>query len=349
MQDQTTRNNYWDAWKGIAILAVVFIHASGSTSTFEKDSFNWSFGLVFRQFIDYAVPLFFAIAGYFSLAKEKTSALDYYKKRLLKILPPYLIWTLVYILLKTPLSPPTAEEVVRGIFLGTGIGIGYFVVVLVQYVILTPALHRLNSKPAHLAIILIISSVGACFTYYYTALRPEQPFGTFPLNGILFFVWYPFYHAGLYIRKFQCEKYITEKRNLIKIALAAALLISISEGFFWGANENYNFGVSQLKLSSFIFSFLVFISAISISPQKTFLHKKSLLTWLGVNSYAVYLIHMLPIIIFSKIFNILPGLFELQPLYVSILALLSLFASAITVKAAVLLLPVNKTKYVLGT
>lgn len=349
MQNQAKRNNYWDACKGIAIIAVVFIHASGGASSFEKYSFNWSFGLVLRQFLNYAVPLFFVIAGYFSLTRESVGPLNYYKKRFLKLLTPYLIWTLIYLLLRTPLSPPTVKEIIGGFFLGTGIGIGYFVIVLIQYVILTPALHRLSSKFVHLVIIFITSSAGISFTYYFTALRPDQLFGHFPFNGILFFVWYPFYHTGLYIRKFQCEQFFIEKGKLILIPLVAALLISIAEGFFWAEKDNFNFGASQLKLSSFFFSFFLFILAIFLSTQKTLLHKKSILTWLGINSYAVYLIHMLPIGIFQKIFKSFPFIFELQPIYILILTLFSLIASAITIKAAIFMFPANKIKYVLGT
>lgn len=61
------RESYWDSWKGVAIIAVVAIHASGATQFFEDGSFNWYFGLVLRQFIDFAVPLFLAMAGYFSM------------------------------------------------------------------------------------------------------------------------------------------------------------------------------------------------------------------------------------------------------------------------------------------
>ena len=73
------RISYWDNWKGIAIIAVVAIHASNGTAAFEEGSFNWLFGLTFRQFIDFAVPLFLAMSGYFSVKNSSGNPISYYK------------------------------------------------------------------------------------------------------------------------------------------------------------------------------------------------------------------------------------------------------------------------------
>jgi len=127
------RSNYWDGWKGVAIIAVVAIHASAELGNFPAESFNWYFGLVFRQFINFAVPLFLALAGFFAVRSSTDFGLDYYRKRLMRVLPPYLFWTVVFVLLKHPSHFFSPGALSKDIFLGTGIGIGYFVIVLVQF------------------------------------------------------------------------------------------------------------------------------------------------------------------------------------------------------------------------
>lgn len=57
------RDNYWDNWKGIAIIAVVSVHVLGQTSSFPLDSFNNLFGVFLRQFVNFCVALFFFLSG----------------------------------------------------------------------------------------------------------------------------------------------------------------------------------------------------------------------------------------------------------------------------------------------
>jgi len=59
------RNEYWDAIKGVAIIAVIMMHATNSTRAFPAESLNYLTGVVTRQFMTFAVPLFFFISGFF--------------------------------------------------------------------------------------------------------------------------------------------------------------------------------------------------------------------------------------------------------------------------------------------
>jgi surface polysaccharide O-acyltransferase-like enzyme len=52
------RISFWDKWKGVAIIAVVLIHALGSTANFPVGSLNNDFGIILRQFINFPVGLF---------------------------------------------------------------------------------------------------------------------------------------------------------------------------------------------------------------------------------------------------------------------------------------------------
>lgn len=55
--------DYFDSWKGAAILAVIAIHAAGTALTFPPDSYNWDFGLLIRQPVNFAVAMFLCWAA----------------------------------------------------------------------------------------------------------------------------------------------------------------------------------------------------------------------------------------------------------------------------------------------
>jgi surface polysaccharide O-acyltransferase-like enzyme len=88
---------YFDMLRGIAIMAVVAIHSSGGGLTFPSDSFNFNFTIFWRNSLNFSVPLFIAISGYFLAKKEINNRNDYFrflKKQIPKIYIPLLIGVL---------------------------------------------------------------------------------------------------------------------------------------------------------------------------------------------------------------------------------------------------------------
>lgn len=343
------RVSYWDNWKGIAIIAVVAIHASGNTGNFQEGSFNWAFGLTIRQIIDFAVPMFLAMSGYFSVKNSDGNPIQYYKGRFSKLIVPYLAWTAFYIALKTPTIPPSFSEILKGVFFGTGIGIGYFVIVLSQFIILTPLLSRIEKKEHHIAIIIAMSALGSIFTYSFFATNPEHILSKFPANGLPFFVWYPFYHSGYFLARYKNDIKLSEA-NKSKLACGVLFFLTLSllEGFFWATNNNYSFGTSQLKITSFATSLLLFIMAISLANKETPLSRPSIVSWLGENSYAIYLTHMLTLIASQKILKTSETLYSIQPLFITLSTILSIIACAILISATKKILPAALSKNITG-
>jgi len=90
-------NIYISNLRVAATIGVILIHATtgylqqASIGSFEWDYANWTNGLT-----RHAVPIFVMISGALLLQKEETT-MDFYRKRLWKIIPPFLFWTSVYI------------------------------------------------------------------------------------------------------------------------------------------------------------------------------------------------------------------------------------------------------------
>ena len=84
------RIKYFDFLQGIAIIMLVAIHCYSHSS-------GSSFGILIRQITNVAVPMFFAISGFF-LAKKNLANKDGYisflKKQVPKVYIPTLIWSI---------------------------------------------------------------------------------------------------------------------------------------------------------------------------------------------------------------------------------------------------------------
>lgn len=323
-----SRSPYWDNWKGLAIIAVVTIHATWATELFPPHSFNWQFGIWLRQLVNFAVPMFLALAGYFAAGARDMSAREYYDRRIWRILAPYAVWTLIYLAIRTPGTLPSTHEIVRGFLFGTGIGIGYFVVVLLQFVAITPSLTRPKSIRTHITIICVATIVGLAFSYHIR-LQPSGFFSTFPGNSLIFLFWYPFYHVGLLIRLRGFDTVLqTTKPALLWSLLILTLTFSLLEGYFWANRGHYEIGVEQIKASSFAASLVLILIAVSYAGGRSRLDGESWLTFLGRNSYAIYLIHLLPMSLFRAWVGRSGPLFEVQPAYIGVAVLVALASCA---------------------
>lgn len=129
----TKKVKYFEALRGIAILMVVGIH------TCVMDS---SFNLFVRQIISCAVPIFFALSGFFLYKKvleTKEQIYSFWKKQIPKVYIPVLIWSLPWFIPKL-LHGNIIEANIR--LFSCGYSIYYFVAVIIQFYLLLPFLQR---------------------------------------------------------------------------------------------------------------------------------------------------------------------------------------------------------------
>ncbi|HAK29628.1 MAG TPA: acyltransferase, partial [Sphingobacterium sp.] len=91
------RTSYISILRIVAIFLVILIHSSsGYLNSNEFESFDWSYANWLNSFSRFAVPLFVVISGALLLQKDESTG-QFYRKRLLKIVPPFLFWSIVYL------------------------------------------------------------------------------------------------------------------------------------------------------------------------------------------------------------------------------------------------------------
>lgn len=315
---ETRRMEQLDQWKGLAILAVIAIHASGSALSFPSSTSNWTFGLMLRQPINFAVAMFLALAGYLAGAKRFETAADrrsFWHRRLSRLLLPYFVWSFAAILLTNPLHLASPTELAKDIALGGGIGVGYFVIVLAQFVVVTPLIASLKKDWHHLMAMGLITTISLAARYYLQIERPESLLAQFPIYALPLVAWYPFYHLGFWIRR-RNPSWLS-RRRVMRGLFGFFLLASMVEGWLLASRGLAEFAASQVKLSSFLMSGSLFL----LAPTSIGRHGRgwSRLAWLGRNSYFIYLTHVLPLGILRSVLSKSIGLYTCQPAFVMVL------------------------------
>lgn len=140
MKPSETQSMQIQILRGLAIIAVVLTH------TLPTPGFSH---VLFRPFINFAVGLFLFLSGCLTPLERfyptkadsnhgksmASNIFAFYRKRLGRVIPPYLLWSLVY----TVYHGRYADFLPR-LLTGRCCGIYYFIIVYVQLTLLTPLL-----------------------------------------------------------------------------------------------------------------------------------------------------------------------------------------------------------------
>lgn len=96
-----TRYQYIDVLNILACLCVVFMHCNGIVHSYENTR-AWKESMIVETVAYWAVPVFFMISGATLLGyRDKYSTTVFLKKRMVKTVIPFVIWTVINIVFKT--------------------------------------------------------------------------------------------------------------------------------------------------------------------------------------------------------------------------------------------------------
>lgn len=303
------RDNYFDQLRGIAIIAILAIHISSVIADkIFVDTINFSFLYVYRQLLNFAVPLFLFVSGYF-LAKKDVSSVSKYKsfifKQANKIIIPYVIYTLIFILIDHHNGETiTFRSVSQNLLTGNVISPYFFIPLIFQYYLLLPLLQKFNNfKGLMISVVINILYFIGLYAYRF-GLSTDIPNLYYAL---VFPAWIIFYQYGLYSGKFGLPK----KSIISLLLLAVSIVLLFVEANFWMSEKNlFSFAISQIRLSSFIYSFCL------INVLVTFkLFYSKFLSRVGLISFGIFLTHMFILVYFLAPIVLNTELYFNQPLY----------------------------------
>lgn len=279
------RDSYIQALRGLAIGAVVLIHCLPQEFV----------TVLIRPFLNFSVALFVFLSGYLTSPSKISDSTAFWHKRLMKILPPYVIWSLFYLIAR---GHTTLGEIILALVTGGASGQLYFLLVYSQLVLLTPWLVSAINKPylriGLYAITPVLLGLHICFALFGLELLYLEAFcGT----------WLIFYLIGLEWKERILPLFESKKNScahVFAVWLCCAACQAVS-GLIWFGAGNFDMATTQLRLTSMLSS-VMFISVMMLVSQhiKSLISSNQLLVSLGDMSFSVYLCHMVPIMVWNR-------------------------------------------------
>jgi peptidoglycan/LPS O-acetylase OafA/YrhL len=309
--------------RGFAIIAVVIIHSTGRLWWFPYMQLPNILAVITTlvySFSLFAVPLFIFISG-FSLAlryDEKISPISFYKKRLKNIIPPYLIFSLVYILFYIIIGERTLKivSIIFSILTASSSFHLWFIALIVQFYIIYPVLIKIYQQHEDRVYYLLAGSLVLQFAISIIkiimsgSLIDNYSFASPVIKAVnilldCIFLSYLFYFVlGIYASKNYVrliDKLNKIQPNKLGFFFIVECCMSIILSVLW-INKLYNFyfinefvysalyGVSSLFLSLMAFILLL---RIATYLKETTLFIKNVINKLGMFSFGIYLVHII--------------------------------------------------------
>lgn len=149
---------------------------------------------------------------------------------------------------------------------------------------------------------------------------PAGRLGQFPFYALPFFVWYPFYHLGLYAATANLRFLRTVERQprILLAAFAAFVTAAMLEGDLLARDGFVSLATSQIKTTSFLASISLFLFSLANSNarQATLTAWQRILEYLGRRSYSIYLMHLLFLRPIASSLSRFGMIYRLQPVFV---------------------------------
>ncbi len=285
---KTSRTEYFDFLRGIAVIMVVAIHTFGQAYNYN----NVSFPAVFlRQIFNCAVPLFCVSSAFFLIKKEWT--VETLRKRILRVYIPLIVFSLPYFLYDV-ISDQNLLKSLFKLFFG-GYSVYYFVALIVQFYILLPLFKRFKLFRN----IIVMGFISLLWVFIYTYfIQFKHPLPLLLYGGpILCFIVYFSLGASMQLDNKKSSVNIC----LVLFGIGVSLCASCAESYFIMEKTNSLSG-SGLKPSAVLFSIFICSLLYSDFCSGKYLSNKitKFFSDLGRYSYGIYLLHMYCIQLINK-------------------------------------------------
>ena len=325
--NQNGKDLFFQCVRGICIIAVILIHCkSGKSYQGTVSEINFYYWICLRQIINFAVSVFLFLSGYFVNGENVNKApLDWIRKRFIRLYLPFLVWALIYTIVKLHKQLDLSFSSFSRLALGTLTGYYsthlYYIFILIQLTLLTPFL--LRKKTARIGFIIICIIFYVCrYLAYFLELNYFNKIWKFcfPCFGLFYILGIEWRHNGL-------ERIKNIKISFCIIFFVLTLLLSFGESFLLlQLGVDSDFIVSQVKISSVFFSFSVICFLLKLHTIVSITKSNNLFVIIGNNSFSIYFIHLLILYCINMVLKIL-NIYDLNVLIIIHIIELSLSLS----------------------
>lgn len=274
-----------DYMRFIACFAVMIVHitATGVTDYIQGSTLH-IISLLINRGLKFTTPVFIFLSGVTSFYSYKNKKFNYFvflRKRLPRILIPYIIWCIIYyrVYIKWGYYVPDLGMLKEKLFDGTMSYHLYFVIIITQLYILGPIFYYIIKIPKNKIFVLITGVIITAICVQY--LHYEH-------SDRIFLKYMCFYMIGIYVG-IETEKFINFIKKFkipIIIMYFIMVLTYVYVSYYNLASYNYVW-----FLFSLVSIFFVYEIGLFLKDKLPKMHK-SIKTF-GQSSYYIYLMHPL--------------------------------------------------------
>lgn len=280
--------------RAICCILVIIIHVTAEFWTsFSKGSIQYKFIILLNTISQFAVPCFIFISGfvlYYVYHNREYKALDFYKKRMFKIVIPYLVWSSIYIITRYVYYNISInlKDIAKDILIGRASSHLYFMVLIIQFYLVFPLClkiyQKINNRTLSMGIFFTVNAIVILFI--------KMPFkDRFFMNYLMFF------GLGFILADLKVNGFIPSKA--LKTGIFSVYLIII----FYHLSDTYR-NIAQLPLilkglyrySWWIFSLISIVNIYSLANifkiRKYNWIDNRAISSLSKHSFTIYLSHM---------------------------------------------------------
>lgn len=281
------KNNYFSYLKSVAIFFVVGIHLNNFGFNLNIESLNFKLTALLRLMILPAVPVFFAISGYFTESSNKKHY-DNLKKQIPRILMPYFIWASIYSIYNL-FQGLNFNKIIFDFFTFQTETPFYFVFLILIYYLIFPLISWFSDSKLKLFIAFLITITTSVMYQYYSKNSNNSLPTIISLGNPCSFFIYPV--LGSYIAK----------NNNIKtsfLMLLFFLLLSVAESIFlMRSTNNIITSFTTLKPMNVIYCSYLILYIFKFKNKNI---RQTVFSKIGDSSYYIYFSHLFSLIIISK-------------------------------------------------
>lgn len=301
---KTQKTVSWQFLRGLSIIAVIACHLPGCFSM-DEGILNYSFYLCVRQIVSFCTAVFIFMAGYFvNQERWQDRSLANIKSRLSRLAIPYLLYSFLYIMWDIVIGGGyfSVKEIIIKLLTGSAKAPLYYVIVLIQLTILTPALIRI-CKSKYYYVVYLISPIYWALLYAYIIMNYNYP----DYYNVPFLGWIIFYYLGM-----NCKKEAEHIRKVsgfgkTGIVISMFLLCIVEAVILTYYTSNGRVAAMQMKWSSMLFAIsicILFYNKKNVnSPREKRPTIIKFIIEIGNYSYGIFYLHEFLISIVIHILN----------------------------------------------
>jgi len=302
MGEKPNNIQYLDTLRALAMLGVIIIHLSSPLvkMTYGRNMPYWWIGNVADSALRFAVPLFLMLSGATMLGKEYKLG-EFYKKRVLRVLVPFLFWIVVYWVYRwVNLSPKIQPHDFQGtlqwginLFLKEGVSKHFWYIYMILFIYLFVPFIGKGLRKLNLSAISNILLLWAVLAYVLKSV-PMNMYSWSSDYGSKFLGY--FLNSGYLVLGYYISKLpvFSSKIRISAAGIFALTVVISSVATYFFSQKAHSLDLSMygyLSVNTMIQSIAIFVWTKDLWIKNTFI--STIYSNISNYSYGIYLVHIL--------------------------------------------------------